>query len=692
MQSARSGSQTNDYSTGTIVTLNIVRVNFKPVVYYPVFVLRQAPVALTVHLKRFSFRMPPVAASRSGGKDFRMQIAMQMMMGGGAQKYREHVQFSDSLDLAPALSPGLSPVAYDLHGVLVHHGSTASSGHYYSYVKAASGRWYCMDDETVSPVSWGIVQQQRAYMLFYSRRGTSNPPATGKPPPAVPAAAVPVTKPAVLPTLEALPPPGSWNPSPLAPLVAASARAPAGAAAVVFTPAPRTALGTENDASPAVTQAIAFASVTDPVWERVLDAGKRYRVLSENCVNPCELQPFLWDTERIRVDFAQFSGQPPPLPAPKASAHLLAPCLPAVPHTPAPTSCLVLRPQRRRTMSTDDGCDDDDPVPQVASSGPAAPAGDDVVKGAARDSLAGKATHVRTARPAAIAPAPEEPHTHFLTAVAPAKAPDAVPRSLASGGAAGSSAVRSTRLGGASVPLERVEITGGRRASTFGSAAIASVLQEQGWREQAGLGQGVNQWGDEDGVEAEDRPVADPAVHATSSGTHESSGSVQGQGRKRGRPEHWTGRRPDEEMGAALGREDWNALLDAGKTKKVRVQAPPGETAGPEVEGPDNAFQRALDQRREAQSALPGGLGYRKGMGDRSDSPMRGGGGRHQRGGRADRGGSGDRGSRGGGFRGRGRGHEHSGRGGRSFGANQRPGGDWHGKGGHAKGGHSNAR
>jgi hypothetical protein len=59
---------------------------------------------------------------------------------------------------------------YDLYGVVVHHGSSASSGHYFAFVKAPNSAWYCMNDDSVSKAGWNLVQQQQAYMLFYSRR------------------------------------------------------------------------------------------------------------------------------------------------------------------------------------------------------------------------------------------------------------------------------------------------------------------------------------------------------------------------------------------------------------------------------------------------------------------------------------------------------------------------------------------
>ena len=73
-----------------------------------------------------------------------------------------------------------SPAVYNLHGVLVHQGFSANSGHYYAYVKdgntvggmggSGTGFWHCMNDSQVYRVSWPKVKSESAYILFYVRR------------------------------------------------------------------------------------------------------------------------------------------------------------------------------------------------------------------------------------------------------------------------------------------------------------------------------------------------------------------------------------------------------------------------------------------------------------------------------------------------------------------------------------------
>ncbi|RKP34582.1 hypothetical protein BJ085DRAFT_18031, partial [Dimargaris cristalligena] len=109
----------------------------------------QTPEVLTIQLKRFDFG--------------------HSMFGGG--KINKHIEYPETLDLAPYISPSRKGVEmntrYSLYGVLVHSGSSCHSGHYYCYIKATSGAWYCMDDSSVSSISLKQVLAKTAYLLFY---------------------------------------------------------------------------------------------------------------------------------------------------------------------------------------------------------------------------------------------------------------------------------------------------------------------------------------------------------------------------------------------------------------------------------------------------------------------------------------------------------------------------------------------
>jgi ubiquitin C-terminal hydrolase len=91
-------------------------------------------------------------------------------------KLSEHIAFDMKLDMSPFLSRkplgGEEGGIYDLYGVLVHRGSSAKRGHYYSFVKHKHNEWMKLDDEKCEPVSASEVLEQSAYILFYSRRVT----------------------------------------------------------------------------------------------------------------------------------------------------------------------------------------------------------------------------------------------------------------------------------------------------------------------------------------------------------------------------------------------------------------------------------------------------------------------------------------------------------------------------------------
>lgn len=86
-------------------------------------------------------------------------------------KIDRHVHFEERLCLAGYMCRAGKDARpeYSLYGVVVHAGSSQDSGHYYSYVKESSGKWYCCDDARVSQVNAQTVLAEKAYMLFYVR-------------------------------------------------------------------------------------------------------------------------------------------------------------------------------------------------------------------------------------------------------------------------------------------------------------------------------------------------------------------------------------------------------------------------------------------------------------------------------------------------------------------------------------------
>ncbi|BFZ61052.1 hypothetical protein YB2330_002110 [Saitoella coloradoensis] len=111
-------------------------------------VIYEAPPVLTLHLKRFTF-------------------------GGGFQssKIGRHVQFGETLDIAPYMAPNQaqSISKYNLAGVVVHEGGSTRSGHYIGFGKGSNGVWMEFDDAHSSNVSVSTVLKQKAYILVYTQ-------------------------------------------------------------------------------------------------------------------------------------------------------------------------------------------------------------------------------------------------------------------------------------------------------------------------------------------------------------------------------------------------------------------------------------------------------------------------------------------------------------------------------------------
>ncbi|KAF8165558.1 hypothetical protein B0H34DRAFT_780385 [Crassisporium funariophilum] len=103
------------------------------------FTIHEAPLVLTVHLKRFS----PLG-----------------------RKIGHALQYDDELSLQPFMSADQFGPSYSLYGVICHAGGGPNSGHYYSYVKSKEGRWWEMNDEMVQAVG-KATDKKTAYMLFY---------------------------------------------------------------------------------------------------------------------------------------------------------------------------------------------------------------------------------------------------------------------------------------------------------------------------------------------------------------------------------------------------------------------------------------------------------------------------------------------------------------------------------------------
>ena len=81
--------------------------------------------------------------------------------------YKEKVLFPEH-QISSNKGTTVTNVPYQLKAVIVHEGSTISSGHYVCYLKRGE-RWYFSSDTTVRQSSYLEATSQEAYLLFYEK-------------------------------------------------------------------------------------------------------------------------------------------------------------------------------------------------------------------------------------------------------------------------------------------------------------------------------------------------------------------------------------------------------------------------------------------------------------------------------------------------------------------------------------------
>jgi len=63
-------------------------------------------------------------------------------------------------------------MSYEMYSMVCHSG-VLGGGHYISYSKSNSGKWYCLNDSTCKEVAEESIDKSTAYLLFYEREGLS---------------------------------------------------------------------------------------------------------------------------------------------------------------------------------------------------------------------------------------------------------------------------------------------------------------------------------------------------------------------------------------------------------------------------------------------------------------------------------------------------------------------------------------
>jgi len=141
--------------------------------------IEKAPNVLIIQLKRFSFLHSGRKLAKKVEYDATLDLGPYMSHRPQDFKKKQKQKLSSKNGGNNSTTPPsslLSPLdctMYDLYGVLVHAGHSLHSGHYYAYIKGASGGWFLCDDHQVTSVGERNVLSQKAYILFYIRRGST---------------------------------------------------------------------------------------------------------------------------------------------------------------------------------------------------------------------------------------------------------------------------------------------------------------------------------------------------------------------------------------------------------------------------------------------------------------------------------------------------------------------------------------
>ncbi|WFD32292.1 ubiquitinyl hydrolase 1 [Malassezia sp. CBS 17886] len=122
------------------------------------FSIDAAPMALTVHLKRFGVLGNKI--SRMVGFGERLHLGRYMSA--------RHRGLGADGGAADVSTIGAAQ-QYQLYAVVHHFGSGPNVGHYVASVRAPDGQWLRMDDAHVTPLSRSPVDDPSAYLLFYLR-------------------------------------------------------------------------------------------------------------------------------------------------------------------------------------------------------------------------------------------------------------------------------------------------------------------------------------------------------------------------------------------------------------------------------------------------------------------------------------------------------------------------------------------
>lgn len=123
------------------------------------FSIDQAPMVLTVHLKRFGIF----------GNKINKPISYSDRLHLGRYMSERDKGLGADVEDEPDLGTLGAAQQYRLFAIVHHYGSGPNVGHYVASVRSADGQWLRMDDSFVSKLPQCPLDDPSAYLLFYLR-------------------------------------------------------------------------------------------------------------------------------------------------------------------------------------------------------------------------------------------------------------------------------------------------------------------------------------------------------------------------------------------------------------------------------------------------------------------------------------------------------------------------------------------
>jgi len=121
--------------------------------------------------KRYQYEERTLLAADGMPEQLIIHLARFRARGRVIDKLAHNFSFPEKLDLSEHTNDKDIENVYILHGVLVHSGRTAESGHYFAYVRNSEnpdGQIYNCNDDTIRKTS--RFETKDAYILFYVKR------------------------------------------------------------------------------------------------------------------------------------------------------------------------------------------------------------------------------------------------------------------------------------------------------------------------------------------------------------------------------------------------------------------------------------------------------------------------------------------------------------------------------------------